>query len=83
MLFILHPLFIIIHLDCSYDWVMAPSMTGLVPLYEHRKQSDKLFNSILCNPLHKLYSLLPSKNECDSSTKVKNRTSMDFERRKY
>ena len=51
-------------------------MTVLVPLCEHRKLlSDKLFNSILCNPLHKLYSLLPSRNECNSSTKVKNLTS--------
>ena len=26
---------------------------------------DKLFNSILSNPSHKLYSLLPPKNECE------------------
>lgn len=71
MLFILHPLFILIHQDCSY--VEALSMTVLVPLCEHCKLlRDKLFNPILCNPLHKLYSLLPSKNECNSSTKVKN-----------
>ena len=39
-------------------------MIGLVPLYERRELlSDKLFNSILCNPSNKLYSLLPSKNE--------------------
>lgn len=71
MLFILHALFIRIHQDCSY--VEALSMTVLVPLCEHCKLlRDKLFNPILCNPLHKLYSLLPSKNECNSSTKVKN-----------
>ena len=41
-------------------------MTGLVPVHKRRELlRDKLFNSILCNPSHKLYSLLPSKNKCE------------------
>ena len=40
-------------------------MTGLVPLHERRELlSDKRFDSIFCNRSHKLYSLLPSKIEC-------------------
>ena len=46
-----------------YD--MALQMTRLVPLHECRELlGDKLFNSILCNPSRKLYSLRPSENEC-------------------
>ena len=38
-------------------------MTGLNPLHERPEVlSEKLFNSILWNPSHKLYRLLPSKN---------------------
>jgi len=48
--------------DCSYK--EALSSNGLVPLHERREfLSDRLFNSILFNPLHELYSLLPSKNK--------------------
>ena len=54
----------IIYPGCSYD--EALSMTGLVPVHKRRELlRDKLFNSILCNPSHKLYSLLPSKNKCE------------------
>ena len=39
----------IIYPGCSYD--EALSMTGLVPLHKRRELlSDKLFNSLLCNP---------------------------------
>ena len=41
-------------------------MTGPDPLLGgHEFLSVKLFNSILCNPSHKLYRFLPSKNKCD------------------
>ena len=41
--------------DCLCDEGL--SMAGLGPLHEHCKLLiDKLLNSILCNPLHKLYS---------------------------
>ena len=54
----------IIYPDCSYNEALP--LTGLVPLHECRKfLCDKLFHSILSNPLHKLYSLLPPKNECE------------------
>ena len=47
-------------------------MAELVPLHKRRELlSDKLFNSILCNPVHKLYSLLPSKNECEVNLRNK------------
>lgn len=53
----------IIYPDCSYD--MALSTTGIIPLHEHWELlSDKLSNSIFCNPSHKLSVLLPSKNGC-------------------
>ena len=49
--------------DCSYNEALP--LTGLVPLHERREfLCDKLFNPILSNPSHKLYSLLPPKNEC-------------------
>ena len=54
----------IIYPDCSYNEALL--LTGLVPLYNRREfLCDKLFNSILSNPSHKLYSLLPPKNECE------------------
>ena len=49
----------IIYPDCSYNEALP--LTGLVPLHE---LLHKLFNSILSNPSHNLYSLLPPKNEC-------------------
>ena len=54
----------IIYPDCSYNEALL--LTGLVPLHNRREfLCDKLFNSILSNPSHKLYSLLPPKNECE------------------
>ena len=43
----------IIFPDCSYNEALP--LTGLVALHERREfLCDKLFNSILSNPLHKL-----------------------------
>ena len=59
----------IIYADCSYDktdWVNP------LQLHERRELlSDKLSNSILCNPSYELYSLLPSKNEGEVNLRVK------------
>ena len=47
----------IINPGCSYD--EALSMIGLVPLHKRLELLiDRLFNSILCNPSHKLYVLI-------------------------
>ena len=47
-------------------------MTGLVPLHKLREYScDKLFNSMLSNPSHKRYSLLPPKNGCKVNLRSK------------
>ena len=53
----------IIYPDLSYS--VALETAGLPKLYERREKiSTDLFDEIVCNPTHRLHSLLPQRKSC-------------------